>query len=173
MFHMKSKYFKVRVRFVSYAFLSLILLLMLGGCTGLQRWFSPHQIIMITPAIPLQSVKQQGEVFFEATYSVQYEGGKVVLSSKPGGCGPVWVDDAISLEVTHPDGTSTAAPIDFSFGCQGWISELPPRDVTNLFIPGVNRVTIKLYDICGVNLGSSSLYLTVEEGSVQQISKVF
>ena len=83
----------------------------------------------------------------------------MIFSGNPDGTGNTGVDDAaVVWVVKRPDGTSASVTFRYDNGC-AFISSKPPQDVTSLFRPGVNQVQVKLYDVCGVYIGSSSLYL--------------
>jgi len=138
---------------------------MITGCGWIDQLLFPSDSILITEEIPLRETTP-GELFLTRWFTVTYFGENVLLSANPDGTGEIWVDDAISFEVTHPDGTKAQKVIDFSFGCQGWISKLPPQTLTSLFTIGQNFVTVKAFDICGDVLGSSNLYLVVERGRI-------
>jgi GH25 family lysozyme M1 (1,4-beta-N-acetylmuramidase) len=123
----------------------------------------------ITPAIQLRGTTQ-GEVFLSQEAEVEYSGGTVLLSSTCDGSGDIWVDDKVLIRVTRPDGTTAESTVDFSFGCQGYISTLGALDVTPLFAVGRNRVHVELSDICGEHVGSTALYLALEHGAVLEES---
>src|SRR3990167_5834575 len=83
----------------------------------------------------------------------------MIFSGNPDGTGSTGVDDAALVWVVkRPDGTSASITFRYDNGC-AFISHKPPQNVTSLFKPGVNQVQVKLFDICGVYIGSSSLYL--------------
>lgn len=112
----------------------------------------------LTPGIARHSISQ-GATFFDRTLGFDYSMGPVVLAGQPDGTGVHWVDDILQLFVFHPDGSTAFHSFDYSRGCQGFISEVSPVELTHLFEPGRNRVQIVLLDRCGVVAGSSPLYL--------------
>lgn len=93
----------------------------------------------------------------------------MILSASCDGTGQISVDDAVSITVTHSSGNRRTHMIDFSFGCQGFISQLQPQELTSLFAMGSNTAEIRLFDICGGVVGCSSLFLFVEHGIVRPI----
>lgn len=114
----------------------------------------------ITLGVPVRSPNPVGETFLTTNLTVNYQSGSIVLSSKPDGTGNTLVDDAIEMviTVTQPNGSSSTFRHSYQTGCYT-ISESPPIDITRFFGQGENKVTVRLYDVCGVNLFSSSLYL--------------
>lgn len=138
------------------------LLLALSGCSYLEKLFPPPDVktfpVHITNAIPQRSVIAKGEIFFTTEFKVRYYEGRVVLSSNPRGEGSVFVDDGLSLTVTHPDGTQAAKLFDLSNSCLG-SGPVDRLDVTELFARGKNRVQIQLMDLCGGSVASSILWL--------------
>ncbi len=121
--------------------------------------FTTPPVYEITPGIGL-SPALKGLTFFFKDFSLEYNGGKIILSSKPDGTGATVVDDAIEITVTRPDGTKVRYTYDYSGGC-GFNQLFPqnPVDINNYFQPGVNSVRARLYDICGIDKYASSLYL--------------
>ncbi|KKQ77621.1 MAG: Lecithin:cholesterol acyltransferase, partial [Candidatus Daviesbacteria bacterium GW2011_GWF2_38_6] len=112
----------------------------------------------ITTGIPGQSTTS-GATFLTVNFSIDYRSGQMIFSGNPDGTGSTGVDDAAMVWVVkRPDGTSASVTFRYDNGC-AFISHKPPQDVTYLFKPGVNQVQVKLYDICGVAIGSSPLYL--------------
>ena len=114
----------------------------------------------ITLGVPVRSPNPVGETFLTTNLTVNYQSGSIVLSGKSDGTGNTLVDDAIEMVVTitKPNGSSSTFTHSYETGCYT-ISESPPQDVTSFFGQGENKVTVRLYDICGVNLFSSPLYL--------------
>jgi hypothetical protein len=145
----------------------VLTLLALAGCFFVRPVSGPA-CWQISPEIALRTATQ-GETFLAQERIVHYEDGKVFLSSSCDGTADEWVDDAISVSVTHPDGTTALRTIDFSFGCQGSISTLAPQDLTALFDAGDNVVGIRLFDICGGVIGCSPLFIAVEHGTTSEV----
>ena len=66
------------------------------------------------------------------------------------------------LEVRHPDGTTASWERTFNVGCNEneWVE---PQDLTKLFRPGMNALTVTLSDVCGATVGTSgTLVLTIQ-----------
>lgn len=61
--------------------------------------------IQITAGTPATDVPYQGYVFFQTTQSVNYRGGRIILSQYMDGGGAISVDDQIIMTVTHQDGS--------------------------------------------------------------------
>lgn len=89
---------------------------------------------------------------------VYYRGGPVRLTSSLDGSGEIFTDDSMTLTVKKRNKGQPPLRIDFSQGCTTSKAE-PPRDVTNLFRPGVNAVTLVLRDECGVAHSSLPYFL--------------
>lgn len=132
------------------------------GCGYLEKLFPAPDVksfpVYVTPAIPQRPVIAKGEIFFTTEFRVRYVEGRVVLSSNPRGDGSVFVDDGLSVTVTHPDGTSSTRLFDLSNSCLG-TGPVDPLDLTELFARGRNRVQIQLMDLCGGSVASSILWL--------------
>jgi hypothetical protein len=101
-----------------------------------------------------QPVQQQGQTFFTRQVDFPYQAGQVILSGSPPPSGSFGVDDGMSLTVLRPDGTSQTWSRRFNEACQA-NAMLAPQDVTELFLPGVNRVDVELHDECGGDSGTS------------------
>jgi len=155
-------------RRIAFSALGFLLLSVVSACIFLTPLLGPA-CWWITLAIQLRSTTQ-GEVFFSEEAEVNYTGGTVLLSSTCDGSGDVWVDDEVMIRVTRPDGTVAEHTVDFSNGCQGYISTLEALDLTSLFSIGRNTVYVELSDICGGHVGSTALYLTLEHGAVVEES---
>ena len=149
-------------RWMGALFVAAVLAVGLSGCAYFERLFPPPDVktfpVHITNAIPERPVIAKGEIFFTTEFKVRYFEGRVVLSSNPRGDGSVFVDDAISLTVTHPDGTQVSKLFDLSNSCLG-TGPVDPLDLTELFAQGKNRVQLQLLDICGGSVASSILWL--------------
>lgn len=102
--------------------------------------------------------------FYRNSVTVNYKGGKVVLSSTPDGTGKISTDDEIKILVTHPDGTT--APLDLVFGYprnSNGVDVFDPQDMTSLFKNGQNTVSITYID--NSQCSSSTAYYLVLSGS--------
>jgi len=106
----------------------------------------------------------RGETFYKSTFKFDYAGaGRIILSGLPDGTGNTYVDDRISIEVVHPDGTENIYKHDYSRGCNARRNELAPVDITNYFAAGSNKVTVRLKDKCGVCVGADTpIWITTQ-----------
>ena len=106
----------------------------------------------------------QGETFYKSTFNFDYVGaGRIMLSGLPDGTGNTYVDDRISIQVGHPDGTESIYKHDYSNGCNARRNELAPVDITNYFAVGSNQVTVRLKDKCGVCVGADTpIWITTQ-----------
>jgi hypothetical protein len=105
------------------------------------------------------STANKGEAFYQANFSFFYTGGQVILSGNPDGTGDTYVDDVLTLRITHPDGTvSTLSNNYYSGKCTGATTQ-PPMDIASKFQPGLNKVVAVLRDKCGGNVQAFSLWL--------------
>jgi len=81
------------------------------------------------PGRPL--VKGVGENFYRADFHVLYTEGSVIVSAMADGTGDISVDDVIVIRVVMPNGTATLFRHDFSNGCQGFITPIPPVNIAS------------------------------------------
>lgn len=112
----------------------------------------------ITAGIPGYPPSRFGITFFETDLTVNFQSGKIIFSGQPNGLGNTFVDDAINMTVKGPDNITRTYIHYYNIGCRS-LSDMPPVDITNYFKPGINQVRVKLFDVCGISVGSSSLYL--------------
>lgn len=112
----------------------------------------------LAPAQPQRSSAANG-VFYESTHEVVAGAGMVLLASTSDGTGALRTDDAMTLTVQHPDGAVRVFAHDFRDRA-GAIRPLPPQDVSALFVPGRNRVTLTLRDLRRP-MRSSSAYVLI------------
>lgn len=95
------------------------------------------------------------EIFYEASFAVDYRGGAVVLSAKPDGSGAVFVDDALIITVIGPDSVVRTYSKDYGDNCNGPITSSPPTDIRTRFRVGVNQVRVVMLNKCGGGEGDS------------------
>jgi hypothetical protein len=115
--------------------------------------------IQITPIIPSHSVTKPIEAFFTTTITVNYIKGKLKMSGSAAGTGTMLVDDALVLHVTRPDGTTVAFSHDFDKVPCTPATPSKPIDISPMFQPGANKLTVALQDMCGGSEGSSAIWL--------------
>ncbi len=107
-------------------------------------------------------VREVGELFFSRELDFTYKGGQVIISGEPQVTGQFWVDDKIVLYVTNPDGTTQTWEKSFNANCLNENQSAPPQDITELFKPGVNKIKVELWDVCGANVGTLNQVLLTE-----------
>lgn len=107
---------------------------------------------LITPEPP------PGTVFLNKKLSIKYIGGPVVLSEDCDGTEELFVNDELLISRG-----SAAFRHDYSNGCSGRITSAGPHDVTSLFRTGVNKVRVRLKDLCGGGASSSDLRLVYNQ----------
>jgi hypothetical protein len=102
-----------------------------------------------------------GETFFKATaYNVSFAAGQTMTwSGNADGTGGTVVDDVAIIQVKHANGTKSKLTLDYSHGCTALTVD-PPRDISSLFLPGLNTVTVTYKDKCGGNVSAESAYLS-------------
>ncbi|MFZ2990716.1 hypothetical protein, partial [Ideonella sp.] len=116
--------------------------------------------VSIIGGIPQTPSTAKGDVFYKATFSINYLGGQLILSGSPDGTGYTYVDDVLYMKVTHPDGTvSTLTNNYYASGCTAK-KDLPSMDIASKFMPGVNKVYVEFRDKCGGNVDASSMWLS-------------
>lgn len=115
-------------------------------------------IISFTGGIASKEVNK-GEIFHEASFSVDYTGGPVILSANPDGTGDTLVDDVLLITVIGPDAVARTYRKDYSNGCMGLVTAAPPVDLTDYFQVGRNEVRVVMKDLCGDVRSASSLWL--------------
>lgn len=127
----------------------------------LSRQNAPVQLAVPIPAASDMSYKLPYD-FYRNTVTYQYSSGRVWLCQNPDGTGDVFADDSITLSVVGPNGNTQTYTYDYSHNNSGWVTPQPPTDVTYLFMPGKNTVTIRLTDLYHNSRGCSSFYLVHE-----------
>ena len=110
-----------------------------------------------------------GEQYDEVTFDCYWASGPVVLAGDRDGQAPFAADDAMSLHVVRTDGTRVSWSFDFSAGCTA-ITDIDPVDISPYLQPGINRVTIKMNDVCGVNEGNAPMFLSIPSAPVDNES---
>jgi hypothetical protein len=118
------------------------------------------QPVEVTPGIPVTPEDCCGAIFATFNVSFDYEGGKVLWAGSQDGTASTKVDDIANITVSGSNGThNTSFVYGTSNPCQGVFSK-GPQDITSLFSPGTNNVTVTLQDnTCGINYSSSPLWI--------------
>lgn len=131
-----------------------------GGCATFE---APTQALTLSAAIPRSPSSSTARgIFFTRVITVTLPHNTcVVLASTPDGRGNVWVDDALSLQVQHSDGSFAQVTQDFRAADHARIVAVAPLDWTSFFSPGDNRVTLTLHDLSPDVYGSSALWLVI------------
>lgn len=127
----------------------------------LSRQNAPVQLVTPIPAASDMSYKLPYD-FYWNRLTYRYNGGRVWLCQNPDGTGNVFADDSITLMVAGPNGNTQTYTYDYSHNNSGFVMPQPPTDVTYLFAPGDNAVTVKLTDLYHNSRGCSSFYLVHE-----------
>jgi V8-like Glu-specific endopeptidase len=104
-------------------------------------------------------VERRGETFFDKLLEVTTPDGQVGLRGAPNGSEPLWIDDVLTISVTHDDGTTADVEYDFSRECQGFIERRDQFDLSDVLRPGRNVVRIIFRDTCGSAVGNSPVWL--------------
>jgi hypothetical protein len=107
---------------------------------------SSTQIALELAPAHAQRNSASASVFYESTHEVVVGVGVVMLASTSDGAGALRTDDAMTLTVRHPDGVVRVFAHDFRDRA-GAIRPLAPQDVSPLFVPGRNRITLTLRDL--------------------------
>jgi hypothetical protein len=119
--------------------------------------------ISFTGGIRFRIPAASPEVFYEASFSVNYTGGPVILSAKPNGEGDTMVDDKLIITVIGPDSIVRTYTKDYGNNCGGEIVATPPTDIRNKFRNGINHVHVRMINKCGATAqdaeGASAFWL--------------
>lgn len=112
-------------------------------------------------------VTSTGETFYQGQFSVNVgpNTGLVYLAGSQDGTASFFVDDYLSVTVTHPDGSTQVVSQDFSGNCMSLFS-LPRLSLRSALVQGINTLDIRMSDICGGNDGSSDVWLLGEDAPV-------
>lgn len=151
-----------------FAVLVLLILSCLFGLT-FSRWFTPttqgagvgeRQVVQLAPAIPSAPYRANpAGIFYSNRITVSIAPGIVLLSSTPDGTGAMMTDDQATLQIIRADGSTSARTYDFRSGDRPGINPVPAQDVSALFQPGLNIVTITLRDVMPFTYSSLPYYL--------------
>lgn len=119
-----------------------------------------HPAVGAGPVAP-RGVVATGETFYKAiAYNVAFNTGETMtLSGSADGTGTTLVDDLLQIQVKHQDGSKLKVTVDYSHGCSA-LTAAAPRDITSMFKPGLNIVTLTLKDKCGGAVSSTPLFVS-------------
>ena len=124
-----------------------------------------QEVVLLAPAIAeAQSTPRARGSFYQNVVTVQYRGGRVVLSSNAAGDGRLRTDDAVVITVQQPDRTARTFNHDFRRADGSYaVGETAPADLTALFgtRPKVVTVTIELRDLTPPVCSSRAYYLVL------------
>ncbi len=144
----------------------LLLICLLGFLTS-QFIKSAHsappteqRVLQLAPRIA--SAARRNEpfgIFYRETFTVNVGEGLVLLTSLSNGRGALNTDDFAQLDVTRPDGTTRSWSRDFRNTNHTEILSVPAQDVSALFLPGQNQVTLTLRDLTPFTYWSEPYYL--------------
>lgn len=119
--------------------------------------------ISFTAGVEFRIPAASPEVFYEASFSVNYNSGPVVLSAQSNGTGDTMVDDLLIITVIGPDSKARTYTKDYGNNCGGEIFSAPPRDISSKFRRGINHVRVLMINKCGATRldaeGASSFWL--------------
>ena len=141
----------------------LLILLAIMGATGQALAQEPQvRAFPMAPGIsePAPARTSRG-TFYRNTITVRYGGERVILSSNSQGNGMLRTDDLVAVAITQPDGFSQSFTHDFRILNPCCIGESRPVDITHLFRPGENTVTIELKDLVPPVYSSRPYYLVL------------
>ena len=133
-----------------FAFITAVLLV--GNDSATASGGTP---ISFTAGIKPRSPAASPEIFYEASFSVDYQGGPVLLSGKSDGTGSTLVDDELIITVIGSDLVARSYVKDYSNNCRGGLYSAPPTDISSRFRFGINRVHVVLMDKCGLGPGAA------------------
>ncbi len=119
---------------------------------------SGHPAIGFGP-VGARTVVKKGETFYKATaYNVSFNAGETMTwSGNADGTGTTFVDDVAIIQVKHQDGSKSKLTIDYTTGCTVGAA-VAPRDISSLFKPGLNAVTVTFKDKCGGEVWAPQQY---------------
>jgi len=116
-----------------------------------------NSAIELAPAIN-EPAEEKGKRFFAQELKFDYRDGRAILSGQPSPSGEFWVDDSITITVVRPDGSTSSWSHTFNVDCYS-NSPVPAKDLTDMFAPGRNVITVELFDVCGATFGTSGALL--------------
>ncbi|GEM_PF-2181574 len=109
---------------------------------------------------PPPDVSGVGRVIYGTTLNIFYTEGKLILSRNPDGTGDIEVGDGIQIYNSAYGGIFSHAVTVPYYGCFGFVSTVPPTDITYLVVPNVNNgLTARYLEWCGGSKHLSRAYV--------------
>ncbi len=150
--------------------LVLALLLCLIGFALSQLWqdvrsappMERRSLLLAAAIAPSRKSDKPFGVFYQQTFVVEIADGGVVLASSADGQGALSTDDVCELHVLRADGSTRVWTHDFRDATRTQILALPAQDISELFLPGGNQVTITLRDLTPFTYWSQPYYLVYD-----------
>jgi hypothetical protein len=133
------------------AVIGVVALISRGGFSPPDQLAQPA-VMQLAPFLDAP-VAEPGETFFRRQLQFAYAGGRVQLSGDPAPDGRFGVDDGMAITVARPDGTESSWSRTFNVNCDTNVP-IEAQDVTGMFQPGLNLVSVALYDACGGSSGT-------------------
>ena len=119
-----------------------------------------QRVLQLAPRIsPVPHRNEPFGIFYRETFTMRVGEGTVWLTSLSNGRGSLKTDDFAQLDVTRPDGTTRSWSRDFRNTNHTEILSVPAQDVSALFLPGQNQVTLTLRDLTPFTYWSEPYYL--------------
>lgn len=127
---------------------------------------SSYQLATAQESTPVRRV---GGEFYQATkydINIPSDATQMILSSKSGGTGDIYVDDRVVIIATTDDNTSATYDYDFSGGCSGKVTPTKPVNLFNTsgftaLKGNYISVQIQFWDKCGTVQSGSNFFLTI------------
>ncbi|MFC0626798.1 DUF6531 domain-containing protein [Kribbella deserti] len=80
------------------------------------------------------------------------------------------MDDILTVQVTHQDGSTVSKTRDFSDGCIGWVTPAGPLNLSGVLEPGNNTVRFILRDGCGGFASADPMYVVPVTTKISNLS---
>jgi hypothetical protein len=109
--------------------------------------YPPEKTIPLAPRIAERQSTTVPRTFYISQTVVTLQGSeRICLASSEDGSGALRVDDILSLRVIHPDRTRSEWSRNYHDPQTGGIAAGPAQDVSTLFSPGSNDISVELID---------------------------
>jgi hypothetical protein len=129
---------------------------------------SPVHTASFTGGIPFVLGTQAGTFFSATVRNFVYDGSHpIILSRLDDGTGDTLVSYTLILHAVHADGSTSTLRHDYGTGC-GRAFPLPPADVSQALMVGLNRVSVTLNARCSditASQGSTALWLVPRQSA--------